>query len=155
MLQPNTPAPDFETQTDQDETLRLSDLRGQWVVLYFYPKAMTSGCTRQAQNLRDDYSEYQKYNVTVLGCSPDPVKKLAQFRDKEDLPFRLIADEDHQIAEAYDVWVEKNMYGRKFWGTERTTYLINPAGIIEQVFPKVRPAEHSNKVLAALKDVEA
>ncbi len=143
-------APDF-TAPDQDgSSVTLSGLRGKPVVLYFYPKADTPGCTTQACGIRDHRADYAKLGVTVLGVSPDPVKPIAKFAEKFDLGFRLLSDEDHSVAEAYGVWVEKSMYGRTYMGNERTTFLIDAGGKITHIFRKVKPAEHDEQVLAAL-----
>ena len=143
-------APEF-TLPDQDgKPVALSELRGKPVVLYFYPKANTPGCTTQACGVRDHRADYAKLGAVVLGVSPDPVKPIAKFADKFDLGFTLLSDEDHKVAESYGVWVEKSMYGRTYWGMERTTFVIGPDGVITHVFRKVKPAEHDAKVLAAL-----
>jgi peroxiredoxin Q/BCP len=128
----------------------LSDLRGRNVVLYFYPKAATSGCTIQACGVRDHRADYEKAGAVVLGVSPDPPRKLAKFAADEDLDFTLLSDEDHAVAEAYGVWVQKSMYGRTYMGNERTTFVIDPEGRIKQVLRKVKPAEHDDLVLGAL-----
>jgi peroxiredoxin Q/BCP len=143
-------APDF-TLSDQDgNAVHLADFRGKNVVVYFYPKADTPGCTTQACGIRDHRSGYEKANAVVLGVSPDPVPDLAKFADKYGLAFTLLSDEGHKVAEAYGVWVEKNMYGRKYMGNERTSFVIDPEGKIKQVFRKVKPAEHDDLVLGAL-----
>jgi peroxiredoxin Q/BCP len=144
-------APDF-TLPDQDgNPVSLSGLRGRTVVLYFYPKADTPGCTAQACGVRDHRPDYEQSGAVVLGVSPDPVKQIAAFDAKYDLGFPLLADEDHAVAEAYGVWVEKSMYGRKYMGNERTTFVISPDGTIRDVFRKVKPAEHDELVLGALR----
>ncbi len=149
-LDVGTAAPDF-TLPDQDgNNVRLSELRGRPVVLYFYPKADTPGCTTQACGVRDHRADYARLDAAVLGVSPDPAKPIAKFADKFDLGFPLLSDEDHAVAEAYGVWVEKSMYGRTYMGNERTTFLIDADGVITDVFRKVKPAEHDEKVLAAL-----
>jgi peroxiredoxin Q/BCP len=143
-------APDF-TLPDQDgNPVSLSGLAGKRVVLYFYPKADTPGCTTQACGVRDHRADYSQADAVVLGVSPDPVKKIAKFADKFTLGFPLLADEDHAVAEAYGVWVEKSMYGRTYMGNERTTFVIGPDGKITDVFRKVKPAEHDELVLGAL-----
>ena len=150
MLTPGEMAPDF-TLPDQDgNPVTLSDLRGRPVVVYFYPKADTPGCTTQACGVRDHRGDYQRLDAVVLGISPDPVKPIAKFADKFDLGFPLLSDEDHAVAEAYGVWVEKSMYGRKYFGNERTTFVIGPDGVLTHIFRKVKPAEHDEQVLAAL-----
>jgi peroxiredoxin Q/BCP len=120
------------------------------VVLYFYPKADTSGCTTQACGVRDHRADYEQAGAVVLGVSPDPVSRIAKFDTKYSLGFPLLADEDHSVAEAYGVWVEKSMYGRKYMGIERTTFVIGPDGTVEHVFRRVKPAQHDGLVLGAL-----
>jgi len=143
-------APDFTLPDQNGNPVTLSDLRGKPVVVYFYPKADTPGCTTQACGVRDHRGDYQRLEAVVLGISPDPVKPITKFADKFDLDFPLLSDEDHAVAEAYGVWVEKSMYGRKYFGNERTTFVIGPDGVITHVFRKVKPAEHDEQVLAAL-----
>lgn len=143
-------APDFEAESDLGETVRLSNLRGKRIILYFYPKADTPGCTAEACNFRDDYSAYQKKDVIILGVSPDTVKKQANFKGKYELPFTLIADTDHKIAEKYGVWGLKKFMGREYEGVFRTTFIIDEEGKISHVFEGVKPADHSGEVLAAL-----
>lgn len=149
-LRENDLAPDFELQADDGSTIRLSDLRGRKVVLYFYPKDDTPGCTTQACGIRDHRADYERLGVTVLGVSPDPVEAVKKFHDKQGLNFTLLADADHSVCEAYGVWVEKSMYGRRYWGNERTTFVIGPDGTIRRIFRKVKPAEHDDLVLGAL-----
>jgi thioredoxin-dependent peroxiredoxin len=143
-------APDFELQDQDGETVKLSGLRGKTVVLYFYPKADTPGCTTQACGIRDRSGEYSDAGAVVLGVSPDKPKALKKFADKYDLPFTLLSDDGHKVAEAYGVWAEKSMYGRKYWGNERTTFVIDADGKIARVFPKVSPKTHDDVVLEAL-----
>lgn len=143
-------APDFEAENDLGEAMRLSDLRGKRIILYFYPKADTPGCTTEACNFRDDYSAYQKKDVIILGVSPDNVKKQANFKGKHELPFTLIADADHKIADQYGVWGPKKFMGREYEGVLRTTFIIDEKGKISHVFEGVKPAGHSGEVLAAL-----
>jgi peroxiredoxin Q/BCP len=143
-------APDFTLPDQHGDQVSLSSLRGKSVVLYFYPKADTPGCTTQACGVRDHQASYSEAGAVVLGVSPDPVKKVAKFDDKYGLGFPLLADEDHSVAESYGVWVEKSMYGRKYMGNERTTFVIGPDGVIQQVFRSVKPAEHDELVLGAL-----
>ena len=150
MLKEQDTAPDFELLNDEGNPTKLSDFRGKWIVLYFFPKAMTSGWTKQAQGVRDDIQKYQAANAVVLGVSPDSVELQAKFKEKEDLPFTLLADENHKVAELYGVWVEKSMYGKKFWGVERSTFLIDPNGAVNHIFRKVKPETHSKQVLAIL-----
>lgn len=150
MLEPGDPAPDF-TLPDQDgNPVTLSDLRGKSVVLYFYPKADTPGCTTQACGVRDHRGDYAQADAVVLGVSPDPVRRLARFDGKYDLGFPLLADENHSVAEAYGVWVQKSMYGRKYMGMERSTFVIGPDGVITDIFRKVKPAQHDDLVLGTL-----
>ncbi len=150
MLEPGDKAPDF-TLPDQDgEPVKLSSLRGQPVVLYFYPKADTPGCTTQACGVRDHEADYAKAGARVLGVSPDPVKKVKKFHEKKDLNFTLLADEDHAVAEKYGVWAEKSMYGKTYFGNERTTFVIDAKGKVAEVLRKVKPAQHDELVLAAL-----
>jgi len=143
-------APDFTIPDQDGNSVTLSSLRGKRVVLYFYPKADTPGCTTQACGVRDHRSDYAKLGATVLGVSPDAVKPISKFADKFDLGFTLLSDEDHSVAESYGVWVQKSMYGRTYMGNERTTFLIDADGKISHIFRKVKPAEHDEKVLAAL-----
>jgi thioredoxin-dependent peroxiredoxin len=150
MLKENDVAPDF-TLPDQDENaVTLSDLRGRKVVLYFYPKDDTPGCTTQACDLRDNAATIETRGAIILGVSPDSPAKHRKFRDKYGLNFTLLADTDHAVAEQYGVWAEKSMYGRKYWGNERTTFVIGEDGRIEKVLPKVKPAEHAGEVLGLI-----
>jgi peroxiredoxin Q/BCP len=143
-------APDF-TLPDQDrEPVTLSELRGRPVVLYFYPKADTPGCTTQACGIRDHRAEYERAGARVLGVSPDPVTAVRKFADKHSLDFELLADEDHAVAELYGVWGEKKMYGKTYMGVQRATFVIDADGKIARVFPKVSPKTHDDLVLEAL-----
>ncbi len=151
VLLENTNAPDFSLQDDAGKTVRLSDFKGKDVVLYFYPKDDTPGCTTEACNFRDDYSAYEKAGVVILGVSPDSVKSHAKFKAKYHLPFPLLADEDHKVCEQFGAWGSKSMYGRQYDGVLRTTYLIGKDGKIKKVFEKVSPAEHSTEILAGIK----
>jgi thioredoxin-dependent peroxiredoxin len=146
-------APDFELPDQDGRVVRLSDLRGRPVVVYFYPKADTPGCTTQACGVRDHQTDYAGAEAIVLGISPDPVKKVKQFHDKYDLTFPLLADEDHAVAEAYGVWTTRSMYGRTFWGVQRTTFIVDSGGRVAEVLRKVKPAEHDGLVLGALAEV--
>jgi peroxiredoxin Q/BCP len=148
--QPGDLAPDFTLPDQGGQPVSLADLRGKTVVLYFYPKADTPGCTTQACGVRDHRPDYESANAVVLGVSPDPVKKVAKFDDKYGLGFPLLADEDHSVAEAYGVWVQKSMYGRTYMGNERSTFVIGPDGVIKDVFRRVKPGEHDALVLGAL-----
>lgn len=142
------PAPDFELLDDTNQTRRLADFRGQRVVLYFYPKDDTPGCTKEACNFRDDYSAYEQAGVVVLGVSPDSVESHRKFKAKFQLPFALLADDGHKVCDAYGVWGPKKFMGKAYEGVLRTTFLIGPDGTILRVFENVRPAEHSAEVLA-------
>jgi peroxiredoxin Q/BCP len=150
MLTEGTPAPDFTLPTDTGEPLTLSSLRGRWVVLYAYPKDDTSGCTTQACEFRDLFPRFDATRAVILGISPDSVKSHQKFKAKYQLPFTLLADEEKVALQAYDVWKEKSMYGRKYMGVERTTVVIDPEGRIARVFEKVKPAGHAALVMAAL-----
>ncbi len=145
-----TVAPEFAVPADDGQTVHLSDYRGQRVVLYFYPKDMTSGCTTQACGFRDHYIEITEHNAVVLGVSPDPVHSHVQFRSKYNLPFRLLADEDHKVAELYGVWGEKNNYGKKYWGIIRSHFLIDEEGRIADVQYGVSPEESVGNALMSL-----
>ncbi len=145
-------APDFELPDQDGRTVRLRDFRGKPVVVYFYPKASTPGCTTQACGVRDHEADYAKAGAAVLGVSPDPVAKVKKFHDEQSLNFALLADEGHHVADAYGVWVEKSMYGRKYFGNERTTFVIDSAGVVAAVLRKVKPAEHDALVLEALRE---
>ena len=149
-IESGIPAPDFELPDETGTIRRLSDFRGRPVVLYFYPKDDTKGCTTEACNFRADYSAYEKADVIILGVSPDSVQSHVKFKMKYDLPFPLLSDEDHKVCEKYGVWALKKFMGREYMGVLRTTYLIDADGQIVRVFEKVRPAEHSGEVLAAL-----
>jgi peroxiredoxin Q/BCP len=150
MLDKGDLAPNFELPDQQGNRVRLSDLKGKPVVLYFYPKADTPGCTTQACGVRDHRADYDHAGAVVLGVSPDPVKKVKAFDDKYGLAFPLLADADHSVAEAYGVWGEKSMYERKYMGVERTTFVIGADGVIQEVFRRVKPAQHDELVLGAL-----
>jgi peroxiredoxin Q/BCP len=149
------PAPGFELPDQSGEAISLDDLRGSWVVLYFYPRADTPGCTTQACGVRDRTAEYERAGARVIGVSPDEVPAVAKFDDKYGLGFTLLADADHSVADAYGVWAEKNMYGKKYWGVQRATFLIDPDGKVAKVFPKVQPKAHDDLVLGALADLQA
>ncbi|MFM7102201.1 MAG: thioredoxin-dependent thiol peroxidase [Verrucomicrobiota bacterium] len=149
-LQPGDAAPPFVATTTDGSTLRLADLRGKHVILYFYPKDDTPGCTKEACGFRDLHGQLQKKGAVVLGVSTDPVKSHQKFTQKFQLPFALLADEDRKIVEAYGVWGEKVFMGRKYQGTHRVTFHIGPDGKIVHVWPQVKPEEHPAEVLAAL-----
>ena len=143
-------APDFRTVDQDGKPVALSDFRGKKLVLYFYPKDDTPGCTKEACAFRDDFSAFRKRNVEVLGVSTDTEKSHKKFAEKFQLPFRLLVDEEKKIVKDYGVWDKKSLYGRLFFGTHRVTYLIDEKGKIAAVWPKVRPAEHSREILEAL-----
>ena len=145
-------APDFMLTDDAGVSRRLSDYRGQIVVLYFYPKDDTPGCTTEACNFRDDYSSYVEVGINILGVSPDSTKSHSKFKAKYQLPFPLLADEDHAVCTAYGVWGEKKFMGREYMGVFRSTFLISPDGKIKKVFENVKPADHSAEILSALKE---
>ena len=149
--QPGTPAPEFELPASTGGNVKLADFKGKTLVLYFYPKADTPGCTTQACGFNDAAADYERAGVSVVGVSPDPMKPVAKFAEKFDLGFPLLADEDHAVCEKYDVWQEKSMYGKKYMGAARTTFLIDGEGQIAKVFEKVKPDGHEAEVLAAAK----
>ncbi len=153
MIEQGDQAPDFELPDQDGRTVKLSDFRGTPVVVYFYPKADTPGCTVQACGVRDHETDYGAMGAKVLGISPDPVAPVKKFHDKHDLGFTLLADEDHAVSEAYGVWVQKSMYGRTYFGDERTTFIVDAAGKVAEVLRKVKPAEHDELVLAALEEL--
>jgi|ERR1043166_8501882 len=152
MLQIGDKAPDFTALTDSGEKIRLKDFRGKKVILYFYPKDDTPGCTREACDLRDSNAQLTKKGTVVLGVSVDDVDSHAKFKTKYRLPFPLISDEDHKIVEAYGVWKEKSMYGKKYMGTERTTFLIDEHGKIEKIYEKVKVEGHADALLEAVSE---
>jgi peroxiredoxin Q/BCP len=155
MLEAGEAAPDFTLPDQNGDPVRLSELRGEAVVLYFYPRADTPGCTIQACGVRDRRADYLAAGARVLGVSPDPVEDVKKFADKFDLDFTLLADSDHAVADAYGTWGEKSMYGKKYWGVQRATFLIDPEGKIARVFPKVSPKTHDDVVLEALAELAA
>src|SRR3954463_13165418 len=155
MIEAGEQAPDF-TLPDQDgNDVALSALKGQTVVLYFYPKADTPGCTTQACGVRDHLPDYESAGVRVLGVSPDPVKAVKKFHDKQSLNFTLLADEDHAVCDAYGVWGEKSMYGRTYLGAARAPFIIDGEGLIRRVFPKTSPKTHDDEVLKAIVELAA
>lgn len=149
-LTENSIAPEFSLPDETGIERSLRDYKGKWVVLYFYPKDDTPGCTAEACNFRDDYSAYEKAGVTILGVSKDNPKSHAKFKAKYQLPFTLLADEEHKVADLYGVWGRKKYMGKEYDGMFRTTYLINPEGMIVKVFENIKPADHSAEVLAAI-----
>ncbi|HEY2140817.1 MAG TPA: thioredoxin-dependent thiol peroxidase [Solirubrobacteraceae bacterium] len=150
MIEQGDQAPDFELPDQDGRAVKLSDFRGQPVVVYFYPKADTPGCTTQACGVRDHRADYAAAGAAVLGISPDTVAKVKKFHEKHDFGFSLLADADHAVAESYGVWVEKSMYGKTYLGNERTTFILDTEGKVAQVLRKVKPAEHDQQVLEAL-----
>jgi peroxiredoxin Q/BCP len=155
MIEQGQPAPDFELPDQDGKPVRLSALRGRPVVVYFYPKADTPGCTTQACGVRDREPDYAATGATVLGISPDPVADVKKFHDKQSLNFTLLADEGHAVADTYGVWAEKSMYGNTYWGNERTTFVIDENGNVAQVLRKVQPKQHDRLVLKALAELGA
>jgi len=143
-------APAISLDTDSGEPFTLSSLKGKNVVLYFYPKADTPGCTKESCEFRDTSKKFSKANTVIVGVSPDPSKAQAKFKEKFDLPFVLLADVDRKTCEDYGVWKEKSMYGKKYLGVERTTFVIDPKGKIKKIFPKVKVEGHAEEVLAAI-----
>ena len=150
MVEEGKEAPDFELASDTGERVRLSDLRGRPVVLYFYPKDATPGCTTQACSFRDAYGEFEERGVVVLGVSPDTEASHASFKAKHGLPFTLLADPDHEVAERYGVWVEKTMYGKTSMGIKRSTFVIDQDGKVARAMLGVKPDNHADLVLSAL-----
>jgi thioredoxin-dependent peroxiredoxin len=144
------PAPDFTATTDAGERVSLSDFRGKPVVLYFYPRDDTPGCTAQACGIRDAYAEFERAGAVVLGVSPDKEQKHVKFKEKYGLPFTLLADPEHEVSERYGTWGEKRYMGKTFLGVSRMTFVIAPDGTVAKIFPKVKPATHADEVLAAL-----
>jgi len=155
MLSVGDKAPDFELPDQNGDLVRLSDLLDQTVVLFFYPRADTPGCTTQACGVRDRRGDYEKAGARVVGVSPDEVKAIDKFAGKYELDFTLLGDADHAIAEKYGTWVEKSMYGKKYMGVQRATFIIDPDGKIAKVFPKVSPKQHDDVVLKALGELAA
>lgn len=150
MLDAGDTAPEFTLPDQNGESMALSDLRGQTVELYFYPRADTPGCTFQACGVRDRRADYERAGARVLGISPDPVADVAKFAGKHALDFTLLADADHAVADDYGTWGEKSMYGKTYWGVQRATFIIDPKGTVAHVIPKASPKTHDDEVLAAL-----
>ncbi len=150
VLQPGDNAPDFELPDQNGDPVKRSDLKGETVVVYFYPRAETPGCTTQACGIRDRGDEYRALGARVLGISPDEPEALRKFADKQRLDFTLLADPDHEVAEKYGAWGEKSMYGKKYMGIIRSTFIVDPDGKIARVFPKIQPKKHDDLVLKAL-----
>jgi peroxiredoxin Q/BCP len=152
MLKEGGKAPAFSLMSDEGEKIKLADFKGKTVVLYFYPKDLTPGCTQQACDFRDANAGFKKGKAVILGISRDSVERHGTFKSKYDLNFPLLADEDGKVCEAYGVWKEKSLYGRKFMGIERTTFVIGPDGKIKKIFPKVKVKGHVGAVLESLED---
>jgi peroxiredoxin Q/BCP len=152
MIEVGKPAPDFELHADDGRTVKLSDLRGKPVVLYFYPKDDTPGCTAQACAIRDTYDDFAKRGAVVLGVSPDSETSHVKFKEKYGLPFTLLADPEHNVAEKYGTWVERHNYGKTYMGVERSTFLIDSEGRVAKVMRRVKPDTHAEQVLEALPD---
>jgi peroxiredoxin Q/BCP len=155
MIEPGDTAPDFTLPDQNGAPVSLASLRGRTVVLYFYPKADTPGRTAQACGVRDHRADYARAGAVVLGVSRDPVQRVRAFAEKHELGFPLLSDADHVVAEAYGTWVEKSMYGRKFMGMQRSTFVIAPDGVVAHVIPKATPKTHNEGVLAALEQLAA
>ncbi len=150
MIEPGERAPAFTLPNHDGQDVSLGDFAGRTVVVYFYPKANTSGCTTQACGVRDHRGDYEAAGAVVLGVSPDPISDVKKFHDAQDLNFPLLADADHATCEAYGVWQEKSNYGRKYWGATRSTFIIGGDGVVEHVIAKAKPTTHDDEVLAAL-----
>ena len=151
MVEEGKPAPDFQLSSDTGETVKLSDFRGKQVVVYLYPKDDTPGCTTQACGIRDAYGEFEREGAVVLGISPDDESSHDRFKDKYNLPFTLLADEGHHVADEFGVWGEKSFAGRKYMGVERSTFVVAEDGTVKKVFRNVKPASHADDVLAVLR----
>jgi peroxiredoxin Q/BCP len=147
MLKPGDKAPEFKLVSDSGENISLKDLKGKKVILYFYPKDMTSGCTKEACDFRDNIKKFEKKNTVVIGVSADNTASHVKFKEKYDLPFTLLSDESKKMLKDYDVWKEKSMYGKKYMGIERTTYVIDEKGKIEKIFNKVKVDGHIEELL--------
>lgn len=155
MLETNDIAPAFSLPDETGTMRSLDEFRGQWVVLYFYPKDDTPGCTKEACTIAEVYQDFGRYGAVVLGVSKDDPESHRNFKEKYELPFTLLSDESTEMIAAYGAWQERSLYGRKFMGTVRMTYLIDPDGMIAKVYPKVSPTEHAAELLRDLKDVTA
>ena len=152
MIEEGKKAPDFKLKNQDGETISLKDLKGKNVVLYFYPKDNTSGCTKEACNFRDEFPKFKNVDAVILGVSPDSVASHKKFAEKYDLPFNLLSDEEKKVLEQYGVWQEKSMYGKKYMGVVRTTVVIDENGKVRKIFPKVKVDGHNKEVLDALKN---
>ena len=150
MIEEGNPAPDFELQSDTGETVKLSDLKGRPVVLYFYPKDDTPGCTVEACEFRDSYDEFRERDAEIIGVSPDDVASHGKFKSKYELPFTLLADPEHEVAEKYGVWAERNSYGKKSMGIKRSTFIIDSDGNVARAMMGIKPAGHASEVLDSL-----
>ena len=150
MIEAGEKAPQFTLPNQDGEEVALAEFSGRTVVLYFYPKASTPGCTTQARSIRDRAAEYDAAGAVVVGISPDPVSAVKKFHRKQSLNFTLLADEDHGVCDAYGVWIEKSMYGKKYWGAARSTFVIDGEGTVVHVIPKASPKTHDDEVLAVL-----
>lgn len=151
-IQTGSPAPKFSLPDETGAIRSLSDFAGQTIILYFYPKDDTPGCTTEACNFRDDYSAFEQAGVTILGVSPDSPKSHAKFKEKFNLPFSLLADEQHEVCERFGVWGPKKFMGREYMGVARTTFVIGADGMVKKIFENVKPADHSAEVLAAVRE---
>ncbi|HAE58274.1 MAG TPA: thioredoxin-dependent thiol peroxidase [Anaerolineae bacterium] len=151
-IQTGSPAPKFSLPDETGAIRSLSDFAGQTIILYFYPKDDTPGCTTEACNFRDDYSAFEQAGVTILGVSPDSPKSHAKFKEKFNLPFSLLADEQHEVCEQFGVWGPKKFMGREYMGVARTTFVIGADGMVKKIFENVKPADHSAEVLAAVRE---
>jgi len=143
-------APTFSLKNGEGKTVKLADFKGKKVVVYFYPKDNTPGCTKEACGFRDDFAQFKKKGIEVIGISPDDEKSHQKFATKFELPFTLLADPDHEVADKYGVWAEKNMYGRKYWGIKRTTFIIDEEGKIQEIYDKVNTNTHSQDILKTI-----
>jgi peroxiredoxin Q/BCP len=152
MIEEGKKAPDFKLKNQDGKTLSLNDFKGKNIILYFYPKDNTSGCTKEACNFRDEFPRFKNIDAVILGVSPDSVESHKKFAEKYDLPFNLLSDESRGVLEKYGVWKEKSMYGRKYMGVERTTVIIDEYGKIKKIFPKVKVEGHNNEIIEALKN---
>lgn len=155
MIAENEKAPDFELKDDEGGIIKLSQFKGKKVVLYFYPKDNTPGCTKEACGLRDVYDEILEKDAIVLGISPDSESSHKRFRKRFELPFYLLVDDDHKVADMYGVWVEKNSFGKKTEGIARTTFIIDQKGVVAKVFPKVKPDKHAKEILKFLEETQS